>query len=103
MSRQNFVSLIMPAGACGPNLATVDPVRQKALDTPLCKATDAKAAFNNAICTCRDLQLSGAGFLAHSSSGQKADVGVNGVDYVSGWHKVTGSITAMKGFGGAGN
>lgn len=104
MRRRMMTSLIMSAVACGPNLASVnDAERQKVLDTPLCKGTDAKAAFNNAICTCRDLNLQGAGFVAHSTAGQKVNVGVNGMDFVAGWHKVSGSMTVMKGFGGAGN
>jgi hypothetical protein len=103
MSRRILMSLMMSVVACGNNAASVDPVRQKALDSPVCQATDAKAAFTNAICTCRDFTLQGAGFSAHSSAGQKTNVGVNGVDYVAGDHKVSGSMIAMKGFAGAGN
>jgi hypothetical protein len=82
------LSCLLLTAACGNNN---DPQNNgKAQNTaaasnPLCQATTAKQAFGTAaICTCNDLALTGAGFVAHSTSGQTADVGVNGIDRVVG-------------------
>ncbi|MBX7114127.1 MAG: hypothetical protein K1X64_07305 [Myxococcaceae bacterium] len=68
----------------------------------LCDATDANKAFGAAVCVCEDMELVGAGLVAHSSSGATANVGINGVGHVVGHHDVSGSLVAMGGLTGTG-
>jgi hypothetical protein len=97
-------SALLLAAACGTNDASTGQGNSAAQSNPLCQATTAKQAFGaTAICVCDDLALTGAGFVAHSTSGQTADVGVNGVDRIIGYHKVSGAMTAMGGFTGVGD
>jgi hypothetical protein len=103
MLRRALPCLLLTA-ACGNPDAQHAPQNTAAASNPLCQATTAKQAFGSAaICTCQDLALTGEGFVAHSTSGQTADVGVNGVDRVVGDHHVSGSMIAMGGFTGVGN
>lgn len=85
--------------ACG----SLDAASRAAkLESPVCQAQDAKAAFgSNAICACENVGLAGSGLIVKGAA--PGNVGVNGRIGLAGLYDIGGSLIVMQGIGGAGD